>query len=63
MTRRPSTFKETDVKRAVKSVRDIGLEVARVEITKAGSIILHTGEAANDNASALEKWQRDRDAS
>jgi hypothetical protein len=41
MTRSPS-FRGADVKRAIKSVREAGLEITNVEITKAGSIIIRT---------------------
>ncbi len=34
----PATFKQTDVKRAVKAVVDAGLPVEGVEITKEGTI-------------------------
>jgi hypothetical protein len=45
MTRGPLKFKETDVKRVVKSTREAGLEVTRVEVTKTGSIVVHVCKA------------------
>ncbi len=38
--RRASIFKKTDVTRATKAVRAAGLEIARVEIGKDGSIVV-----------------------
>jgi hypothetical protein len=38
--RRPSIFKKTDVTRATRAVLDAGLEIARVEVGKDGSIIV-----------------------
>jgi hypothetical protein len=38
--RRPCLFKERDVTRAAKAVRAAGLEIARVEVAKDGSIIV-----------------------
>ncbi len=50
MTRGPLTFKETDLMRALRCAPKAGLQVVSYEITKAGSILVHTGQPANDNA-------------
>jgi hypothetical protein len=42
--RRPSLFKKRDVTRATNGVLDAGLEVARVEITKDGVIVVVPGK-------------------
>ena len=44
MARGASTFKQTDVTRALKAARAAGLEVERVEIDKSGKIIVVTGK-------------------
>jgi hypothetical protein len=45
MPRAPSTFRQQDVTKAVKAIVKAGVDVARVrvEITKAGSIIVTAG--------------------
>jgi hypothetical protein len=59
MTRGPLTFKETDLMRAIKCAIKAGLQVAGFEITKAGSILVHVGEPANDNAAQLDDdWDK-----
>jgi hypothetical protein len=45
MPRRPSTFKQRDVTRAVKAVAAAGVDIARVEIDKAGKIVIVTAGA------------------
>jgi len=44
--RRPSIFKKTDVTRATKAVREAGLDIARVEISRNGVIVIVPGNAA-----------------
>jgi hypothetical protein len=58
MPRRCCTFRETDVKRAVRAVRAAGLGVARVEIEKDGRIILVTGKPpeAQDANGERNEW-------
>jgi hypothetical protein len=48
MTRRPCTFRQTDVKRAVKAVRAAGVEVARVQVGKDGTIVVVPVKARED---------------
>ena len=42
MSRAPSTFRQQDVTRAVKAVVAAGVDIVRVEIDKAGKIIITT---------------------
>ena len=42
MARAPSTFRQPDVTRAVKAVRSAGVDIARVELTKDGKIVIIT---------------------
>jgi hypothetical protein len=58
MSRRPSTFKQRDLTAAVKAMRAAGCEVARVEVDRAGRIVVilvsggkeqQTGEVACAN--------------
>jgi hypothetical protein len=45
MARAPSTFRQQDVTRAVKAVAAAGVNIARVEIDRAGKIVIITAEA------------------
>jgi hypothetical protein len=45
MARAPSTFRQGDVTRAVKAVVAAGVDIARVEIDKAGRITIITLKA------------------
>ena len=40
MTRAPSTFRQQDVTRAVKAVTAAGVNIARIEIDRAGKIVI-----------------------
>jgi len=46
MARRPCTFKERDLTRALRGVKAAGIEIQRVSIDKAGTIII---EPASDS--------------
>jgi hypothetical protein len=55
MSRRLSTFKQRDVTAAVKAVMAAGVEVARVEIDRAGRIVVITNRV-NDSPTASNPW-------
>jgi hypothetical protein len=65
MPRSPSTFRQTDLTRAIKAARNAGVGVARAEIAKDGKIIIIIGETCEANADIeltpddeLERWRK-----
>ena len=55
--RRPRLFRQTDLMRAIKAARGGGLDIDRVEIEPAGSIVIHCGKAGGDaQGSPLDEW-------
>ena len=44
------TFKETDLRRAIKTFQKLGLPIARAEIHRDGKIIVVTGEGIQGSA-------------
>jgi hypothetical protein len=67
MSRRPQTFRQRDVAAAIRAAKASGLEVARVEIDKAGKIVLVTTKGTNTEApgnewdTVLETQEKDED--
>ena len=60
MARAPSTFRQQDVTRAVKAVTAAGVDIARIEIDKAGKIVIVTTNGTQVGESAEEnEWDRD----
>jgi hypothetical protein len=43
MSRAPSTFRQSDITRAIRGARAAGVDKVRVEITKDGKLIIITG--------------------
>lgn len=64
MARRTLAFTQGDVIRAVKGAKSAGMEVARVEIGKDGTIVLLTsgGDKAPQPESAFDAWKAKNNA-
>ena len=45
MARAPSTFRQSDITKAIRAARKAGVENVRVEIAKDGRIVIVTGRA------------------
>ena len=59
MGRINATFRQADVTRALKGAQAAGMEVGRVEIDAAGTIVVITKTETAEPVSVLEKWKRD----
>jgi len=55
MARAPSTFRQQDVTRAVKAVTAAGVHIARVEIDRAGKIVVVTQELPTSKQDDLDQ--------
>ena len=69
MPRGPSTFRQTDLTRAIKAARNAGVDVTRAEIAKDGKIVIIIGETCAANADIeltpddeLERWRKKKNA-
>ncbi len=64
MGRAPSNFRQQDVTRAVKAVVAAGVDIARVEIDRAGKIVIVTGRSleATSPQDALDRELQDWEA-
>jgi len=60
MARAPSTFRQQDVTRAVKAVTAAGVHIARIEIDKAGKIVIITAELTDRLGELTEANEWDR---
>ena len=60
MSRRPASFRQRDLTRAVKAVIAAGLHVAGVKVNAQGDIVVVTGdERAQDSSSReVNEWDR-----
>jgi hypothetical protein len=70
MSPRPAPFRQIDVTRALKAAKAAGLEVAKIEISPEGSIVISnkvdyaptTVSTVAPEPSALERWKEKQDA-
>lgn len=69
MPRSPSTFRQADLTRAVRGVRNAGVEVRRAEIGKDGKIVIIIGDTGDVNDinertpdDELERWRSKKNA-
>jgi hypothetical protein len=64
MSASPSSFRRTDVKRAVQAVQAAGLKVARVELHGGKVLIIpandESAEVVDDSNNSFDKIMRDR---
>jgi hypothetical protein len=60
MPRAPSAFRQQDVTRAVKAVAAAGVHIARIEIDKAGKIVIITADASDPPGEMTEANEWDR---
>ena len=61
MPRAPSTFRQQDVTRAVKAVAAAGVHIARIEIDKAGKIVIIATDPADhpgETNTEANEWDR-----
>ena len=59
MPRSPCSFRETDVRRAIRATRSCGIEISRVEIDKTGTIVVVSGpqkEKVDEAGEVLNEW-------
>jgi hypothetical protein len=58
MSRGPQTFKQGDVKKAIKAAMAAGLPVARVEVSLDGRIVVIAGEpeAGQNSKTETNEW-------
>ena len=59
MARAPSTFKQADVTRAVKGAIAAGLEIVRVEIDRAGKIVVQLANTRAKEQAAPDDLDRE----
>ena len=58
MTRRPCSFREADVRRAIRAVEATGRKVRKVEVDKDGKVSIEIAQGDNDAAvdSGKNEW-------
>ena len=69
MSRSSTSFRQTDLTRAIKGARNAGVNVARAEIGRDGKIVIVIGESSGVNTEVnltpddeLERWRQKKNA-
>lgn len=65
MARRTSTFRQSDVERAVKAARAAGLDIGMVEVAPDGTIRVKVGATSEDSPTAAtpyDDWKARKNA-
>jgi hypothetical protein len=57
MTRAPATFRQQDVTRAIRAAIAAGVDIARIEVAKDGTIVIVTAADTEPKGEANE-WDR-----
>jgi hypothetical protein len=61
MASSPATFRQADLKRALKAAADVGLQVTAFKIDPlSGRIEVVTGKAVEQDSTALDDWRASR---
>lgn len=60
--RRPLTFRQSDVARAIRAVKAMGLPITGVRIDPQGGIDIDTHEGPATPATSFDDWKARRDA-
>jgi hypothetical protein len=58
MSRGPQTFRQRDLTKAVKGVTAAGMSVAKVEVDKAGKIVVVVGEPDKTKEPERNEWDQ-----
>ena len=62
MSKRSLLFKETDLRRAIRTFQKLGLPIARAEIARDGKIVVVVGEGnAKSEVTELDRWMANRE--
>jgi hypothetical protein len=58
MSRRPCTFRQSDLTRAIKAARAAGVEIERVEIERDGRmiVVMNKGDVPQPNGGDTNPW-------
>jgi hypothetical protein len=56
MARAPSTFRQSDITKAIRAARKAGVENVRLEITKDGKLVIITGTPIEPAQAEANEW-------